>query len=121
VRSVAPLIGIGAAIAIGLMFAFRGPGAPGWLAALIAGGLAAPAVQLLPGAPTRRQRPPRPVVTPSVPFEVPPPAESLDEPDIDDVLAKISRSGLTSLSPAERERLEAARQAKLRRATDLRG
>ncbi|MFO0839897.1 MAG: rhomboid family intramembrane serine protease [Phycisphaerae bacterium] len=35
--------------------------------------------------------------------------------DIDDILAKISREGLASLTPRERRRLEAARQARLRR------
>jgi len=37
-----------------------------------------------------------------------------DVPDIDDILAKISRSGIDSLTDDERERLEAARRAKLR-------
>jgi len=42
-------------------------------------------------------------------------APAVDEPEIDAVLAKISRSGLASLTPAEREVLEAARRKLLRR------
>lgn len=42
-------------------------------------------------------------------------AQPADERDVDEILAKISRSGLESLSAEERQRLEAARLAKLRR------
>jgi hypothetical protein len=38
-----------------------------------------------------------------------------DEPDIDEILAKISREGLQALTDEERARLAAARAAKLRR------
>ncbi len=72
-------------------------------------------------APTRK----RTVVKPSIPsqFETPgaagatPPNEPTTDADIDDILEKISRSGIESLTDAERKRLEAARQARLERSS----
>ncbi len=45
----------------------------------------------------------------------PPPSRIEAEPEIDPILAKISREGLASLTDEERALLEAARQAKLRK------
>lgn len=60
--------------------------------------------------PPRRRRavPPRPRIAAR------PMAQAGEGPDVDEILAKISRTGLASLSDDERARLEAARQAKLR-------
>ena len=92
--------------------------AAGWLLAALVGALAALGVQSVPAlegaffpiASSRaRPRPARPG------RRLPGPRTPLVSavPDIDDILAKISRDGLSSLSPAERERLEAARQSRL--------
>lgn len=89
-----------------------GIGAAAWLAAVAAGIAAAVGVERCP-APRRVSARPTPrVVRPSVPKTSP--APPVDEPDIDDVLAKISRSGMQSLTDEERQRLEVARQVKLR-------
>lgn len=67
-------------------------------------------------APAKRRR--RQVVVPSVPSDERA-ADSAcgssapDEAEIDAILAKISRDGMSSLTAAERERLDAARRAKL--------
>jgi hypothetical protein len=50
------------------------------------------------------------------------PADTVEDTlNVDDVLAKISREGMASLTPEERERLETARQDRLRRERDARG
>ncbi len=79
-----------------------------WLVALFVGALAAPLVEHGPrlSLPRHRRRRMRPSIA-----RTPPP----DEYDIDDILAKISRSGMGSLTRREVRRLEAARQAKLQR------
>ena len=102
------LVGIGVAIAVGLMLALRGLGAAGWLTALVAGGFGAPLVARISAMEFERRR----VVRPSIPRDPAPPIEH--DPNVDAILAKISASGLDSLSQAERDQLEAARRAKLR-------
>jgi len=110
------LVMIGLGVAVALMLALRGSSAVGWLTALLAGGLAEPVVRGLSLVSVPRRRPrPRRVVRPSIPREILAPPATFDEPEIDDLLAKISRTGLASLTRAERARLEAARQAKLRK------
>ncbi|MCK4341076.1 MAG: rhomboid family intramembrane serine protease [Phycisphaerae bacterium] len=85
-----------------------------WIVAVAAGGVAAPLVEyLVQWIRQRRRRAPR-VVRPSRPRSRPRPPTP-GEPNIDDILAKISRSGLDSLTDDERKRLEAARHAKLKR------
>ncbi|TWT42309.1 Rhomboid family protein [Phycisphaerae bacterium RAS1] len=96
---------------------FRGgPGAAAWIIAAAAGAIGGAMPERLPRLRGARPRL-RPVVRPSIVRVVARDDEPLDETDadanIDDVLAKISREGIGSLTEAERERLEAARRAKL--------
>ena len=113
-RRVSRVVGICLAVVIGLMLAFHGLGAIGWLGALLAGACAEPLLQRLilllkPGErPPRRSR-----VSPSIPRARS--SKQPEEPDIDSILAKISVQGIDSLTQEERNRLEAARQAKLRK------
>jgi membrane associated rhomboid family serine protease len=91
---------------LGLTLALRGAAGSAWLAAVLVGGLTEPGLRhvRLPARsrawPRRRRQPHR----------RPPP----EEPELDHVLAKISRYGMAALTPADREVLEAAREAKLR-------
>jgi membrane associated rhomboid family serine protease len=96
---------VGAAIAAGWVFFWGGPGATGWLLAAVAGSLASPASRLIRGevGTTARSRQPRPQGVERTKPE---------KPAIDDILAKIGREGLDALTPAERDRLKAARRAK---------
>ena len=118
-RKVSHLVGIGLVVVVGLMFAFRGLGAVGWLGALAAGACGQPLLQRLPLAGVRGPRRRRPAVRPSTPREPPPERTADAEAEIDAILAKISRSGINSLTRAERAQLEAARQAKLRQSSHL--
>ncbi|MEW6249522.1 MAG: rhomboid family intramembrane serine protease [Planctomycetota bacterium] len=93
-----------AAIVLGLALVVGGIGALAWIVASLSGAVAAPLVERWPALHIRRRR----TVRPSIP-------EPADEIEIDDILAKISRSGMQALTRRERKRLEAARQAKLRR------
>jgi len=107
---------IGAAIVAVWIFFWNGPEATGWLIAAAAGSLAWPAVSVIAGNVGAATEPPqlrqaKPVRPRPHREEVPPAA---DEPAVDEILDKISREGLDALTPAERDRLEAARQAKLR-------
>jgi membrane associated rhomboid family serine protease len=113
VTSAAKVYAICGAIVVGLAALDARLGVVAWLAGVLAGGLCAFVLERGPGLPKLRPRTWRRVVRPSIPRSVlqPPP----DEPDIDDLLAKISQEGLGSLTAAERRRLEAARRAKLRR------
>jgi membrane associated rhomboid family serine protease len=110
--STAMVYAISAAIVITLQLLTERQGAVAWV--LAAGGGTA-AVGLVQGLAhvigAARQR--RPRVHPSIP-RAPRPAPTA-EPELDDLLAKISRGGLDSLTPAEHERLEAARRRLLRR------
>lgn len=90
-------------------------GALAWLAALVAGG-ASILVPLPRLAPPRLRLAHRPRVRPSRVTERPLLEET--EPDIDAILAKISRSGINSLTELERAQLEAARRARLRAEKD---
>lgn len=114
----------GAAIVAALTLMGRGAGALGWVTAVAAGALASPACDGLSSwwrrramvtarrgvsrAPAAREA--------SEPAHATPDAAALPEADIDDLLAKISKGGLKSLSPAERQRLERARERMLRSA-----
>lgn len=90
-------------------------GALAWLAALIAGGasvlvpLPRPAALRLRIARHRPVRPSRITERPLVDER---------EPDIDAILAKISRAGIAALTDEERAQLEAARRARLRAEQD---
>jgi len=115
--TMAKVVALGAAIVAALVFFSGGPGATGWLIAAAAGSLACPAVNLVCGirgtrvpadAPRRRE-----TGRPEPRSDKPEP--SPEDAAIDDLLAKISREGMDALTPGERERLEAARRAKLRR------
>ncbi|MFQ5806718.1 MAG: rhomboid family intramembrane serine protease [Phycisphaerae bacterium] len=114
--TVAKATAIGAAIVAGLVFFRGGPAATAWLIAAAAGSLAWPVVNVFRGnvrasSAARQLRRARAARPPTRCDAAQPVAE---DPAIDDLLAKISREGLDALTPAERERLEAARQAKLR-------
>jgi hypothetical protein len=114
--TVAKTVAIGAAIIAGLIFFQQGPAATGWLIAAAAGSLASPLVESI----RRPQR--RTTGVPWVPRDGVGPAgrahgaaePGVDDRALDELLAKISRDGLDSLTPAERERLDAARRSKLR-------
>jgi membrane associated rhomboid family serine protease len=115
--TMAKVVALGAAILAALVFFSGGPGATGWLIAAAAGSLAWPAVSLVSGirgirvpadAPRRRE-----AGRPEPRSDLPQP--SPEDAAIDDLLAKISREGIDALTPTEREQLEAARRAKLRR------
>lgn len=115
--TVARATAIGAAIVAGLVFFRGGPGATGWLLAAAAGSLAWPTLNVVQGGAAVLRRPRRLRRTPAARSrprrdEV---QRAADDDAVDDILAKVSREGLDALTPAERERLEAARQAKLRR------
>lgn len=108
-----------------------GPGAVAYVAAALAGGVlvlfrdALPVLWNAPRSP-RRARTPQRVRShrredgrrsAALRDEAAGPPDN--PPDIDDILAKISREGLSALTAEERERLEQARQARLQR-TDAR-
>lgn len=122
----AKLIAIFAAVSVGLTLLLGGFGALAWLAAVALAVLAAYLLPLLEWrAAPRRARPVAARAPRERPIRVPvrvnaglpdaaaaaPPARRAIE--IDDILAKISREGLAALTPAERSRLESARQAML--------
>jgi membrane associated rhomboid family serine protease len=106
--TVGKMYALSAAIVVVLTFLGSGPGTLGWFAAAAAGAGVSPALEHIhwPRFRLRRRR----FVRPSIPREPLAP----DEPEIDAILEKISRSGLGALSRRERDLLEAARQAKLR-------
>lgn len=112
VMSVATIYAICAGIVVVLALAGERAGALAWLLAAAAGAGSAPLAARWSSW-QRRPRRVRRVVRPSIPPAIiqPPP----DEPDVDDILAKISREGIDALTDAERDRLERARRAKLRR------
>ena len=113
VTSMAKVYAICAALVVALALIQARAGAMAWLVAAAAGGGSALLVARWPTLGSTAARGGRRAVRPSLPKSaIQPPAE---EPDIDDILAKISRAGLGSLTASERERLEAARRAKLRR------
>jgi membrane associated rhomboid family serine protease len=103
------LLAGGAALVLLLTLALRGLGGIIHIAALLAGAGAVPVCDRLgrrAKARSRRSSMRRP------PTRRPEPAEI----DIDPILAKISRFGMNSLTPQERELLEAARRARLQAA-----
>lgn len=99
-----------AAIALTLELLMRQEGALAWLLAAATGAVAGELVdqvwQLGRRQDWRRRR-----VRPSIPKR--PPVD--DTPDVDEILAKISRSGIETLSRRELAQLEQARRALLRR------
>ncbi len=116
-------IAIFGGIAAALVVLPAGLGGLAWLAAAAAGiGVACAAeAPISLSWPRRRVRPSRvsePRPRPSASLRRSSPRKSADEtPDetvIDEILAKISRSGMQSLTPGERDALESARRAKLR-------
>lgn len=109
------LYAILAAIVVGLEVVRYGPGGAAWLSAAVAGAAAVGLAEEVGRRPHRTgHRRGRRSVRPSIP-EDDAPHPLFETPDIDDLLAKISRSGLGSLTPAERQRLEDARRALRRR------
>ncbi len=101
-------------IVAGLVVLRSGLGAAAWLAAAAAGVGVAALGQQWTGSWLPRWRRRRRVVRPSIPRPTARPLAT-DDPDIDDLLAKISRAGLDALTDEERQRLEEARRAKLHR------
>ena len=111
--TVAKATAIGAAIVAGLVFFQQGPAATGWLLAAASGGLAC----VVAGA-LRNRRRPAIGISPVIGGQAARTSNAQPDADdelLDELLAKISREGIDSLTPAERDRLEAARRAKLRR------
>jgi membrane associated rhomboid family serine protease len=114
--TVAKAAAIGATSVATWIFFWNGPAATGWLIAAAAGSLAYLVVNVVRGNARVATEPPRREAN------APRPAPRRDDarpataaPDVDEILAKINREGLDALTPTERERLEAARQARLRR------
>lgn len=117
VATVSKASAAGAAVVCGLVFCVQGQAATGWLLAAAAGSLAWVLLSAIGGGvgaasgSRRRQRAesawgasPRRSAS-----------SGTDENGVDDILAKVGREGLDALTPAERDRLEAARQAKLQK------
>jgi len=96
-------------IVIGLAVVMNGLGALAWLAAAAVGTASGVVMERMPALAMPKRRP---RVRPSIrrPNGGLPPIE---QPEVDDILAKISREGLDALTDAERQRLEAVRRAKL--------
>lgn len=120
-RSVALTFG---AIVAALTVMQYGPGATAWLTAAFVGGAVAPVIDAAYALRARRQQRAAPAEMranqaarrPESPRRIAPAPEPIGElPEIDDLLAKISRSGIDSLTDDERSRLEAARKARLER------
>jgi hypothetical protein len=117
-------LSLSVAIVAALTLMGRGTGAVGWVTAVAAGALASPICDALSSWRRRRAfvraRPgvlrARTAVKAQEPAFLTPGTALSQEADIDDLLAKISKGGLNSLSPAERARLERARQRMLRSA-----
>jgi membrane associated rhomboid family serine protease len=106
VTNVAMVYLVAAGIVVVMVLFRAGSGGAAWVLAAAGGGgvgLALERYGMLRMPSGRRRR----VVKPSIPRHPRPKV-----PDIDDVLAKISRSGMDSLTDAERKRLEAARRAR---------
>ena len=112
-------IGWAGAIVVGLAVFTGGPGSTAWTAAVVAGVGTGWLAEHLPNLrprltpAVRRRRRDDHTVTRSVDRPRPTPKSTPSADDIDEILAKISRSGIDSLSADERERLEAARRARL--------
>ncbi len=105
------LVGLIGATMAGATILFTGSASTAWLVAVIAGCLAVPASASLPiirFAGSTKKPPHRGRDDVRV-------APEPDDSAVDDILAKISRDGMHALTDEERARLEAARQAKLRR------
>ncbi len=118
--NVGTLYAICAGVVALLTLLARGRGATAWLIAALAGGAVGLAFDVAqPWIAARlaipRERVPRRRPTPRAGPNPRPQPPALNEVDVDAILAKISRSGLASLTDEERDQLEAARQAKLRR------
>lgn len=106
-----------AALVAGLVLVRAGAGAAAWLAAATAGAGIGLLLESWPGwrwprwrfARRRRRRPVHSAARAAAPA-----GPSPEDAELDELLAKIARGGLDSLTPQERERLEAVREAKLR-------
>ena len=110
--TVAKLVAIAAGVSIALRLLGNGMGAVAWLAAIAAGSTAASMTEGV-WALRRRSSRPRPA-TRRPARRRPKAARTPAEPDIDEILARISREGMDALSQEDLDRLEAARRAKLR-------
>lgn len=120
------LFGGALAILCAMHLSGAGPGGVAWLIGAVCGALSALATErVLSNFATLGRRRPRLRVRPAKRRVThPAPDESLDEqpretpaeaPEIDAILRKISREGINALTPAERDRLEEARRALLRK------
>ena len=120
VRRASHVAAFGLAAITALMLILHGLGAIAWLAALAGGAVAELGwhrwAAIVGHAAHRHRKPAGPHPLQGEPEARP----SVEEPDIDDILAKISRSGLDSLTDEERRRLDAARRAKLQRSGNFR-
>ena len=113
----AKAVALGAAVVAALVFFRGGPSATGWLIAAAVGSLAWLVVDLARGF-GGDWFASRAVQGKQAGFSEPrssEPRTDADDVDIDDILVKINREGIDALTPAEHERLERARRAKLRR------
>lgn len=113
-----------AAVAVVMVVLSAGLGAAAWVAAAAAGVAVPVALDAATGVSFRRTRrkapsrvvPREAVVAADVESELD--GSSPAAPEIDDILAKISRAGLSSLTADEKDRLEQARLARLRRGSE---
>jgi membrane associated rhomboid family serine protease len=113
VTSVAKVYAISAGIVAALALLGGQAGALAWLAAAVVGAGVAPLLDGLEHVLGNRRRVLQPARRRRAVSVARGTAQA--EPDIDPILAKISRSGFDSLTRSERNLLEKARQAKLRR------
>lgn len=109
------VIGIAAVAFIGLKLLLNGSNAGPWIAGAMAGAAGSLLSEWIPAiriaSPTRTAAPQKTARSSRKPKTQSPPTNP--GPDIDAILAKISREGIDALSEQEREQLEAARKARL--------
>lgn len=110
-------------VLIVLSLAIGGIGAIGWLIAAVVGGVVGicQPLKLNIRLPQRRLPPikrPRPAVLERREERHPPQRKSSDDIELDEILKKISRDGMGSLTDEDRAKLETARQLKLRKTVE---
>lgn len=107
-----------AGLVVLITVAGRGGGALAWMAAVAVAGLAAPLSGWMAEFGSRwneSRRRARPVAAERRPARLPSAPRPPLDASLDELLAKIGRDGIESLTPTERARLEAARQELLRK------
>lgn len=110
--TVGNLIGIVALIWIGLSVLMKGSQALPFVVSALIGSLSSPLSESLPTIRFKVRARPKETKPPS-PKRKKAASKPAPGPDIDEILAKISREGIDALSAKEREQLDAARRARL--------